>query len=73
MSKKGVAFLAKGGIIESDNEIRCLQGGVKVPTGGRVRERFGSDRRQLTRCDSGTDSDSLDGRRRAGTFDGVTA
>ena len=56
-----------------DNEIRCLQGGVQVPTGGKVRERFGFGRRQLIRCDSGTDSNSLDGRRRAGTFDGVTA
>ena len=55
-----------------DNEIRCLQGGVQVPTGGRVRERFGFQR-QLIRCDSGTDSNSLDGRRRAGTFDGVSA
>lgn len=48
-----------------NNEIRCLQGGVKVPTGGTVRERFGLGQRQLTRCNSGTDSDSLDGRRRA--------
>ena len=38
-----------------DNEIRCLQGGVQVPTGGRVRERFGFQR-QLIRCDSGSDS-----------------
>ena len=63
----GLAFLQEVAIIEDDNWIRCLQGGVKVPTGGTVRERFGPGRRQLTRCDSGTDSDSLDGRRRAGT------
>ena len=41
MVKLGVAFLAKDSIIRMDNEIRCLQGGVKVPTGGIVRERFG--------------------------------
>ena len=61
----GVAFFGEGDIIELDNEIKCLQGGVKVPTGGIVRERFGPCQRQPTRCDSGTDSDSLDGRRRA--------
>ena len=35
-----VAFFPEEDIIESDNEIRCLQGGVKVPTGGTVRERL---------------------------------
>lgn len=42
-----------------NNEIECLQGGVKVPTGGIVRERP----RPQNRLDSGTDSYSLDERR----------
>ena len=41
MSLLGLAFPRKEAIIEVDNEIQCLQGGVKVPTGGTVRERFG--------------------------------
>lgn len=42
-----------------NNEIECLQGRVKVPTGGIVRERL----RLQNRLDSGTDSYSLDERR----------
>jgi hypothetical protein len=41
-----VAFFPEEDIIESDNEIRCLQGGVKVPTGGTVREQLASFERQ---------------------------
>ena len=66
----GLAFLKRPSIIEADNEIKCLQGGVKVPTGGIVRERFGFRQRQLTRRNSGTDSESLDGRRRADALHG---
>ena len=41
MVKLVLDFLKKEDIIKADNEIKCLQGGVKVPTGGIVRERFG--------------------------------
>ena len=64
----GLSFPRERAIIGDDNEIRCLQGGVKVPTGGTVRERLSERVRQLTRRNSGTDSNSLDGRRRAGTL-----
>lgn len=40
MSILGLVFPTKEGIIKTNNEIKCLQGGVKVPTGGIVRERF---------------------------------
>lgn len=40
MSILGLAFPAKDDIIKISNEIKCLQGGVKAPTGGIVRERF---------------------------------
>ena len=47
--------------VENNGMIFCLRGGVQVPTGGIVRER--RDRRR-NRRNSGTDSNSLDERRR---------
>ena len=62
-------------IIKTDNEIECLQGGVKVPTGGIPR--FGESPRapsawrgQQIRWEAGADGNSPDERR---NFDAVHA
>lgn len=59
-----LAFLLRASIIEDDNRIIHLQGGVQVPTGGeRPTGRKSATAQALNRCESGTDSYSLDGRR----------
>lgn len=53
-------------MIDAENSLNiCLRGGVKVPTGGTVRERPRGGR---NRCNSDTDSHSLDERRRVRHF-----